>query len=296
MQAYLAAYGAMPGDRRGYRWLWRDASLSDASLSQVLSRLDTARFSDAGLLRKLLAGELDAGVLAVPEGNCVAYRFLHGGRDGAREKFHLQIGWFPRCELARLDLNALLSRPVLSVAQESRPASTTLELPVRQGPPSTVLTPQDSLSGCWGECIALPAGQLFHLRLTGSVNAPLGVLRIDPLAPSALPAVELQKPFSTPANPTVFGDSSPAHRPETRPQQNRKYMVIAFLLGLLVGLLLGRGCAPSPKAADSEPRPSATERSSLLDSNREPTRAATAPETVTPKESPGIKPQGAKPH
>lgn len=299
MTVHLAAFGATGGDRRGYRWLWRDDSLSDASLNQILPRLDTARLSDAGQLRKLLAGELDAGVLAVAEDNCVAYRFLHGGRDGAREKFHLQIGVLPRRDLARLDLLALLKHPAFAVVQESRPGGTIMDLPIRTGPPLNEPVPADSLSRCWGECSALPPARPFHLRLTGLASAPLAELRVAQPAISALPAIGTSQAPSVTTHPPAANAALPSTAPEARPLTHRRFTVVAFLLGLLVGLLLGRGCARSSKAADSEPRsarPSATERPSLLDSNREPARAATAPEMVTPKDSPGIKPQGAKPH
>ena len=299
MTGYLAAFGAAVGDRRGYRWLWQDASLSEATLKQILSRLDTARFSDTGPLRRLLAGEFDAGVFTLPEGRCVAYRFLHGGRDGSREKFQLQIAVLPRQELPRLDLLALMRHPALSSVQETCPTTCSLELPLADGIPVANSPIADSVAHCWSECRLLPQARSFHLHLTGSVNAPLAESRVEPSPPSAFPAVETPQPAAVTANRTPSSASSLASQPAVRPQPNRKLPVTAFLLGLLVGLLLGRGCACSPKADDLDPRPfapSIPQRPSVLDSHRKPTQAAPVPKAPVPIDSSGAKSQGVKPH
>jgi|GEM_PF-1920204 len=243
MQLRLVGYGAISGDGRGYRWIWQAPELPVALLNLCYMQLDCVRFSDPQQLRLLEHGSIEAGLLTVKGDWCAAYRFLHGGRDGSREKFFLVAAFFRRSDLLRLDLAGLLRHPLFKTACESCPLETTIELPgvahslgsLPGNRPATV-GGQFSCPNATGQavaaCATLPANQSFHLHITGGVDNLTA--RLEPRDCEKCQDVP-------PASAVALPQASTAPIQNAKPSGNNRPPETWKLTGLCVGLVLAVG-------------------------------------------------------
>lgn len=243
MKIVLASYGAVSGDGRGYRWMWQGSELSISLLNRCYAKLDCARFSDPQQLRLLQAHTIEGGVLALDAELCAAYRFLHGGRDGSREKFCLVVAVFPRTCLSRLGLAALFSSPAFQTPQEVCPSHTIIECPESSFTPTSSYVVSatnvadhysglDSLPRALVACSDLPPHQDFHLRVTGDLQNPTAKLERHVGNPIGHP---LSPPGAPTGNPTLV-QATPTSKSVLRPIVKT---VLVFAVGLLSGLIIG---------------------------------------------------------
>lgn len=245
MKALLAAYSSKSGDGQGYRWLWHSPQLSESLLGACYGQLDTAAFSFADGLKKLTPNHLNGGLFSVDEKWCAGYRFLHGGRDGTREKFYLITVFFERQFLSNTDLSGLWHSAIFSEVLPSLPVP--LDLPVK---PASSLGPTaqsglratqefsgtDSLQRALRTCAALPMGQFFHLRLQGDLVSPLGKLECGPppVPPSVSPPSQQAR-----ISPSSLSPSRLIEFDSANPAPTKSRGVRAFVGGIFVGMMVG---------------------------------------------------------
>ena len=244
MHLHLARYGAVSGDGRGYRWIWQASVLSETLLNRCYLRLDCGRFADSHQMRLLQAHAIEGGLLTLDGDWCATYRFLHGGRDGSREKFFLVVAFFPRTALSRLDLSALFRHPSFTTAQETSPPETTLELPDSSFPtgslnptPMTMseasISGPDSLSRAVAICAAVPANRGFHVRFSGDLRTPTARLERDSASD---PADHPASPLEVPPRSVTVSPFARSPIPVSPPAAKRS---VPFALGLCAGLIVG---------------------------------------------------------
>jgi len=228
----LAAFGARAGDRRGYRWLWAAPELGSTFLSECYARLETAKLSEPGHLHRLQEGEWDAGLLTLDWERCAAYRFIHGGRDGTREKSHLTVAVIPRQDLSRLNLKKLLSHPCFLTVSEESPEQSSLSLEEY----SCAGESADPVERTFKECLALTRKQGFHLQISGPAEAPVARWKLGPalLSPTPPPA-PLSASLALSPDPARPESHSPTTEREVAPPIS---LAAVFGVGVVVGFLL----------------------------------------------------------
>ena len=185
MNIYLAAFGSSSADNLGYRWLWHAPNLSEHLLRQCYAKLNTQRFSYADELKKLKPDILDGGLIVVNEDWCAAYRFLHGGRELNREKFHLAAGFFLRSDFAAINLGDLLSTPFFSHPLDCVPDAYFISVHHHSSHSNNSIIMEnlefsgpDAVFKALALCLSLPAKQAFHIRLMGPINLPDSTVEI----------------------------------------------------------------------------------------------------------------------